>query len=104
VQAQQAMSRGYRLTHLLHLPMYGSFYLTDDTATAVNWSAAATFTAWLLEKDNQPPTREKFLQYVVAALRERKGDSSSLFDKAMGRAIEDLDEPWRQWLAKTSGN
>lgn len=104
VLAQQAMSRGYRLTHLLHLPMYGSFYLTDDTATAVNWSAAAMFVAWLLEKDNQPPTRAPFLQYAIAALRDKKGDSSSLFDKLMGRAIEDLDEPWRQWLAKTSGN
>lgn len=104
VQALQAMSRSYRLTHLLHLPMYGSFYLTDDTATAVNWSAATMFVAWLLEKDNKPPTRAPFLEFAIAALREKKGDSSSLFDKLMGRAVEDLDEPWRQWLAKLSGN
>lgn len=103
VQALQALGRGYRLTHLLHLPMYGSFYLTDDTATAVNWSAATMFVAWLLEKDNKPATRAPFLRFVQAALRERKGDSSSLFDKVMGQRVEDLDEPWREWLAKTAG-
>lgn len=103
VQALQALGRGYRLTHLLHLPMYGSFYLTDDTATAVNWSASTMFVAWLLAKDNQPATRGPFLQFVRQALGERKGDSSSLFDKVMGRRVEELDEPWREWLAKTAG-
>jgi len=103
VQAMQALGRGYRLTHLLHLPMYGSFYLTDDTATATNWSAAAMFVAWLLEKDNQPATRAPFLEFVQQALREKKGDSSSLFDKLMGRRVEDMDEGWRQWLAKKAG-
>jgi hypothetical protein len=103
VQAYQALGRGYRLTHLLHLPMYGSYYLTDDTATATNWSASTMFVAWLLEKDNQPPTRAPFLQFVRQALGEKKGDSSSLFDKCMGRRVEDLDAPWRQWLAKAAG-
>ncbi|MBL8753890.1 MAG: hypothetical protein JNK15_11385 [Planctomycetes bacterium] len=103
VQSLQALGRGYRLTHLLHLPMYGSYYLTDDTATATNWSAATTFVAWLLEPDNQPVTREPFLKFVRTALKERKGDSSSAFDKAMGLRVEDLDEPWRKWLAKKAG-
>ncbi len=103
VQALQASGRGYRLTHLLHLPMYGSFYLTDDTATAINWSAALMFVSWLLQADNLPKTREPFLQFVRAALRDRKGDSSSAFDQLLGRRIEEMDEPWRQWLAKTAG-
>ena len=103
VQAMGALGRGYRLTHLLHLPMYGSFYLADDTATATNWSAAEMFVAWLLEKSNQPATRAPFLQFVIAALREKKGDSSSLFDKVIGRRVEELDEPWRQWLAQKAG-
>lgn len=103
LQALQALGRGYRLTHLLHLPMYGSFYLTDDTATAVNWAAATMFVAWLLEPDKQTKRREAFLQFVRAALLERKGDSSTLFDKTMGQRVEDLDEPWRAWLAKTAG-
>lgn len=103
VQAYQALGRGYRLTHLLHLPMYPGFYLADDTATAINWSAAATFVAWLLLPDNQPATREPFLAFVRAALGERKGDSSSAFDRLMGRPVEDLDAPWRAWLAKQAG-
>jgi hypothetical protein len=103
VQALSALGRGYRLTHLLHLPMYGGFYLTDDTATATNWSAATMFVGWLLEPDNQPATREPFLAFVVQALRDRKGDSSSAFDQAMGTRVENLDEPWRAWLAKTAG-
>jgi hypothetical protein len=103
VQSLQALGRGYRLTHLLHLPMYGSFYLTDDTTTATNWSASSTFVAWLLEPDNQPATREPFLRFVREALKDKKGDSSSAFDKAMGRSVEDLDEPWRKWLAKKAG-
>ena len=102
-QAFVALGRGYRLTHLLHLPMYGSFYLADDHATAVNWSAAEMFVAWLLDESNRPETRAPFLRFVRAALRERKGDSSSAFDRTMGRRVEDLDAPWRAWLAKTSG-
>ena len=103
LQALRAMSRSYRLTHLVHLPMYGSFYLTDDTATASNWSAAAMFVTWLLEKDNQPKTRDAFLAYVRAALVDRQGDSSSTFDRVMGRPIEQFEEPWREWLSKLAG-
>ena len=104
LQALAALGRSYRLTHLLHLPMYGSFYLTDDTATAVNWSAATMFTAWLLDPDNQPATRPDFIAFVRAALGERKGDSSSLFDRVMGKRIEEFEAPWRTWLEKTAGN
>jgi hypothetical protein len=103
MQAFVALGRTYRLTHLLHLPMYGSFYLTDDRDTTVNWNAAAAFVAWLLDENNQPDTRAPFLQFVRAALRERKGDSSSAFDRVFGRRIEDLEQPWREWLAKTAG-
>jgi len=103
LQALQALGRGFRITQLLHLPMYSGFYLMDDTATAINWSAATMFVAWLLEPDNDPKTREPFLAFVVEALRDRKGDSSSAFDKAMGRRIEDLEEPWMKWLAKKAG-
>lgn len=101
--ALQALGRNYRINQLLHLPMYSGFYLNDDTPTAINWSAAVMFTAWLLEPDNTPKTREPFLQFVREALGEHKGDSSSLFDKVMGQRIEDLDEPWRAWLAKKAG-
>ncbi|HEX5053084.1 MAG TPA: hypothetical protein VFZ65_15020 [Planctomycetota bacterium] len=103
LQAITALGRGYRLTHLLHLPMYSGFYLMDDTATAINWSAATMFVAWLLDEKNPLKTREKFLAFVRESLGERKGDSSSAFDKAMGTRVEELDEPWREWLTKVAG-
>jgi len=103
LQALQALGRGFRINTLLHLPMYSGFYLMDDTATAIHWSAATMFVAWLLDPDNDPKTREPFLTFVVAALRDKKGDSSSAFDQAMGKRIEDLEEPWMKWLAKKAG-
>ena len=103
LQAMQALGRNYRINQLLHLPMYSGFYLNDDAPTAVNWSASAMFVAWLLEPDNEPDTRAPFLEFVRQALGEKKGDSSSLFDGVMGRRVEDLDEPWRAWLAQKSG-
>ena len=102
-EAMSALNRGYRLTHLLHLPMYGSFYLTDDMATSTNWSAAAMFVSWLLQTDNKPPTRERFLELARQSLGERKGDSTTAFDKLMGTRVEDLDAPWREWLNKKAG-
>lgn len=103
VEALRALGRGYRLTHLLHLPMYSSFYLADDTATAINWSAATMFVAWLLRDDNQPKTREPFLAFVRAALIDRQGDSSSAFDRIMGRRVELMEDPWREWLKQAAG-
>ena len=103
LEALRALGRGYRLTHLLHLPMYASFYMLDDTQTAINWSAATMFVAWLLRDDNQPKTREAFLTFVRMALVERQGDSSSAFDRIMGQRVEVMEEPWREWLKKEAG-
>jgi hypothetical protein len=104
LQALQALSRDYQLTHLLHLPMYGGFYLMDDTPTAINWSAAATFVQFLLRPDNSPDTRAPFLSFVRASLGERKGDSSTLFDSVMGRRVETFEAPFRRWLEKLAGH
>ena len=103
LDALQARGRDYKLTHLLHLPMYGGFYLMDDTPTAVNWSAAAMFVQFLLDDQNKPPTRAPFLDYVRLALAERQGDSSSAFDRTMGRRVEDLEPLFRTWLEKVAG-
>ena len=102
LQALQALSRDYQLQQLLHLPMYGGFYLMDDTPTATNWSAATMFAQYLLRPDNVPNTRAAFLSYVRQSLGEKRGDSSSLFDAVMGRRIEDFDEPFRRWLEKVA--
>jgi hypothetical protein len=102
LQALSAMGRSYRLTHLLQLPMYESFYLTDDAGTHVNWSAAAMLVRWLLA-DNDPPTRARFLAFVRDALGEKRAASSSSFDKRLGRTIEQLEAPWFEWLARQAG-
>tara|TARA_R110002072_G_scaffold243682_1_gene402706 strand:- start:18499 stop:19761 length:1263 start_codon:yes stop_codon:yes gene_type:complete len=104
LHAMAALGRGYRITHLVHLPMYGSFYMTDDSATAINWSAASMFTTWLLAEKKKDKTRAKFLNYIRAALVDRQGDSSTTFDRVMGKPIEQFDEPWRVWLNKLAGN
>lgn len=103
LQALQALGRDYRLTQLQHLPMYGGFYLLDDTNTAVAWGASTMFVAWLLEPDNDPKTREPFLAFVRESLGERKGDSSSAFDRLLGRRVEELEVPFTKWLAKRAG-
>ena len=102
--ALRALGRGYRLTHLVHLPMYASFYLTDDSATATNWAAATMFTTWLLDPKNPMQTRNRFFAYARAALRDRQGDSSTTFDRIMGKPIEQFDEPWHIWLNQLAGN
>ncbi|MBM4061657.1 MAG: hypothetical protein FJ265_11265 [Planctomycetes bacterium] len=103
LQALSALGRDFRLSQLLHLPMYGGFYLMDDTATALHWSASTMFVAWLLDPGNDPQTREPFLAYAAQALGEKKGDSSSLFDRAMGRRVEEFEAPFTKWLAKQAG-
>ena len=103
-QSLRAIGRRSRLGSLLHLPMYGGFYLMDDTTTATNWAASTMLVTWLLEPDNKPATHEPFLTYVREALGEGKGDSSSLFDRVMGQRIEDLEAPWRTWLEQTASH
>ncbi len=103
LQAMAALGRSYRLTHLLHLPMYGGYYLMDDTPTAVNWSAAQMLVAFLLRPDQKPDLRGPFLEYVRQAFAERKGDSSTAFDKTLGRRIEDIEPELQVWLNKLAG-
>jgi hypothetical protein len=103
LQAMNALGRSFRITNLLHLPMYGGFYLMDDSATTVNWSAAETLAAFLLDKDRKPPLRDQFLEYVRQVFVDRKGDSSSWFDKALGVRIETLEPDLLAWLNKQAG-
>lgn len=96
--AWRAQRRDFDLENLLHLPMLACFYLKDDAATALHWSCAEAFVAWLLDPQAQPPRRTEFLRFAAQALGARKGDSSSAFDAAMGAPVETLDAPWRRWL------
>lgn len=100
--ALQSLARPPRLPHLTQLPMYGGFYLMDDTATAVHWAAATMFVSWLLDTDKKPSTRAAFCDYAKRALTERKGTSSSVFDACFGQRIETMEQPWIEWLGKKS--
>ena len=78
--------------------------LKDNTDTATHWAAAEMFATWLLDRDAGHQLRPKFIGYIKAALRERKGDSSTAFDQALGVPIERLEEPWLDWLNDLAGN
>ncbi|GDY02954.1 hypothetical protein LBMAG49_22830 [Planctomycetota bacterium] len=103
LSALQALGRDYRITHLLHLPMYGGFYQLDNSETAVAWHSAAMFTQFLLDKTNAPATREPFFAFARKALLERQGDSSSVFDATMGQRVEALEPPFVAWLHRLYG-
>ncbi|GAB4148841.1 MAG: hypothetical protein Fur0037_17140 [Planctomycetota bacterium] len=103
VLAMQALGRSHELGNLTHLPLYEGFYQTDDTASAVAWSESAMFVAFLLDPSNDPPTRERFLDFARQAIGERKGDSSTLFDRALGRRIEEFEKPFADWLSRKAG-
>lgn len=100
LQALTALARQQRLTQLLHQSMYTGYYLGDELQRTLHWSAATMFATFLLDPTNVPRTREPFLEFVRQALVERKGDSSTAFDKAMGRRAEEFEEPFTRWLGK----
>ena len=102
LHAAQTMTREVDLARLLHQPMYGGYYLLDDAPTQTLWSTAAMFTQFLLREDNLPDTRVRFLAYVRSALGDKRGDSSTLFDKDMGKRIEEFEAPFRAWLQKVA--
>ena len=62
------------------------------------------FTTWLLTEKKADKTRPQFLNYIRTALADRQGDSSTTFDRIMGKPIEQYEEPWRAWLNKVAGN
>ncbi|MFM1873612.1 MAG: hypothetical protein RL398_3034 [Planctomycetota bacterium] len=100
--ALQALARTPRLHHLIVQPMYGGFYLADDTPTAANWATSHMLVGWLLEGVEPPERRAAFLAYVRGALADGKGAGSSFFDASLGARIEDLEAPWRAWVGARS--
>jgi len=101
--ALQALGRDLTLTQLLLQPMYGGYYLGQDTQSTMRWSAATMFVEYLLASEQPPAVRENFLTYAQLALGERRGDSSSSFAKVMGQRIEQFEPEFTRWLAKLAG-
>jgi hypothetical protein len=88
--------RSVSLVNLLHRSVRQfHFVVADDTA--MHWAAAQLFTAYALQ---DPELRGRYCAWLVAAIRDAKGEGSSEFDKRMGRTAESLEEPWRRWIAE----
>lgn len=96
--AAQTLAREIDLPRLLSQPMFGGFYLLDDAATQTNWSLATTFTLWALRRDATPPMRDRFLAYVRSALGNRRSESTTAFERAMGKKVQEFATPFREWL------
>ena len=100
--AAQAITREIDLVRLMHQPMFGGFYLLDDAATQGNWALATTFTLWALRSDTTPPVRDRFLAYIRSALGNRRSESTTAFERAMGKKAQEFATPFREWLAAES--
>jgi hypothetical protein len=93
------LQRSYGPENLIHRSSR-QYYITVADNTAWEWAAAHLFVAYLLDADRRPDLRLAFLQYLVESLRGGKGDSSSSLDRLLGRKVETLEVPWREWVAK----
>ena len=89
--------RSYGLEILTHRQAR-QFFVTVADNTPLDWASAHLFVAYLMDKDRQPALRDAFLQFLFEALRIGKGESSSAFDKELGRKVETLEQPWRHWI------
>ncbi len=106
--AQLALQgKRYSLKNMLHLTLRDHFYgagtlqrRTNRTRSDVHWAAVHMFVAFLLDEDANPNLGPKVFEYLRVALGEGKGDSSRVFDRAIGKPIEKFEKPWKRWLIK----
>ena len=68
----------------------------------MHWSNSSTLVAFLMDDEKSKKTRGPFLRYVDLVYNEGRGNSSSLFDKQLGK-IERLEKPWIEWLVQQTG-
>lgn len=80
----------HRSTRQLH------FTVTDEVAT--DWATVHLFVAHLLTSGPQTGLAQGFLDYLRAALRGAKGDSSVELDRELGRKVETLEAPLHEWV------
>ncbi|MCB9881791.1 MAG: hypothetical protein H6834_08385 [Planctomycetes bacterium] len=92
--------RRYELKHILHRYVRDSYYAAVTRFNQLDWTYAQLFVTFLMDETKPDATRADFLQYMVLAMREKRGDSSRAFDVAMKRKIETLERPFEEWLRK----
>jgi hypothetical protein len=87
---RRLLSLTHRSTRQLH------YTVTDEVAT--DWATVHLFVTFLLTSAPSSGLGQGFLDYLRAAVRGAKGDSSTELDRALGRKLETLAAPLREWL------
>jgi hypothetical protein len=88
--------RRYTLPNLLTRNVDDHYYDSVTDYKEMDWAYAQAFVAFLM--DPEIGHADKLLAYAYAAMRDKKGDSSSTFDKVFGAKIEQLEKPFEAWL------
>lgn len=95
----------FELTNLIGLN-YEFFLQNEDEERRAIEARANTFFAFLFDENTRftegkregQRTRPALLAYMRDVYLANKGGSSSALDDALGMKIEQLEEPWKQWL------
>ncbi|MFY9343840.1 MAG: hypothetical protein WAT39_15225 [Planctomycetota bacterium] len=87
---RRLFSLTHRSTRQLH------FTVTDEVAT--DWATVHLFVTCMLTSPPASGLAQGFLDYLRLALRSAKGDSSVELDRQLGRKVETLEAPLREWV------
>lgn len=81
------------VTHLPHLSYH-------EISPRVNscWDATEALVHFLMTDSSKLKLRPRFLSFLEQAFRKGVGDSSSAFDRAMGKKVDRLETEFRRWL------
>jgi hypothetical protein len=90
--------RRYKLPLLLARNVDDNYYDSVTDYKDMDWAYAEAFVAFLMQDTTPGGSADKLLRYAFMALRDKKGDGSSTFDKAFGARIETLEKPFESWL------
>ncbi len=90
--------RRYTLPLLLGRNVDDHYYDSVTDYKEMDWVYTEAFVAFLMQDTTPDGTADKLLRYAFMALRGKRGDGSSTFDKAFGQRIEQLEKPFETWL------
>jgi hypothetical protein len=90
--------RRYPLPLLLTRNVDDHYYDSITVYKGVDWAYAEAFVAFLMADSTPGGHADRLLRYAFLALRDKRGDGSSTFDKALGGRIETLEKPFQVWL------
>lgn len=85
-----------RLKRVIHLHYELYFEMSDRVA--IRWGATETLVHYLMSRKPDPKMRERFFSYLHRVFRKGLGDSSTAFDKAMGKKVEAMQPSYLRWL------